>query len=324
MKKFIVLVFIILIYAISYAQNPIISELRWELDYNLFISLSNDSTYKLDVRQLFHISDPLKNPKEYIYIPVNLNNNFIDSVNNIPSFNIENTTKSYKTLWSALHNSIGGGWVHFINCLLYSFETGNLSLTHPLMKRPKTSWKPKPITESYKRTKNWEYYVPVKYKQAKKEYKIRIKKNEMGDLKNLPDDYIKAFLTTNDKKYELLKKQNKRKELAKIDVVKLLLGVNFLSEAQISYIRTSVLNALKNYSKNRLPTIIIFDEYEAAAVMSLEHYGYKIEKIAFNKEANLHYEEIKQRTDEIIKIIDIINTYNRKSFEKQLKNYYHN
>lgn len=307
----------------TYSQNPIISELRWELDYNLYLQLDNDSSYTFDIRQLFHISNPLNNPKEYIYIPVNLNNVFLDSIKTLSQSNVENS-KNYKTLWSALHQSIGGGWVHFINCILYAFETGNLSLTHPLMQRPQTSWKPKPITESYKRTKNWKYYVPVEYKNAKKEYKTRIKRNELGDLKNLPDEYIKLFISTNDKKYNLLKKQNKRKELAKIDLVKLLLGVNYLGDAQITYIRTSVLNAIKNYSRYRLPSIIIFDEFEAAAVMSLEHYGYKVEKIAFNKEVNLSYEEIKQRTEEILKIVDKINTYNRNTFEKQLKNYYKN
>jgi len=67
------------------------------------------------------------------------------------------------------------------------------------MVRPKTGWKPKPVTDSYKRTKDWKYYIPVEQKLAQKEYKIRLSKGELGDLKSLPQSYIDLLLNTSQK-----------------------------------------------------------------------------------------------------------------------------
>jgi hypothetical protein len=326
-KKYLLLV-IFFIPGFLYGQSDLtftrISEMKWELDYQVYLKMKNDSTYTYDIRQLFHIKDyPSDTTVDFIFYPVNLGEEYI---NNLPdrtvTDNIYEETPSYKTLWGALHESLGGGWVHFINCLLYSLETRQLDLTAPLMKRPSTKWKPDPVTDSYKRTKKWEYYIPVDQKLAIKEYKLRLKRNELGDLRNIPKEYIELFAATNNKDYNKLIEIEEFNKAAKIDLVKILLGVNFLSEIQIDYIRNQVLNSVRNYSINKIPSILVFDEFDAAAAISMDPNGYKLEALAFNTSAELTYKMMEERRSEIKKVIEDINTFNQNSFRKQLLNYY--
>ncbi|MCG8701678.1 MAG: hypothetical protein MI922_26740, partial [Bacteroidales bacterium] len=204
----------------------------------------------------------------------------------------------------------------------YAIESGYLKLEEPLLKRPESKWKPKPVTESYLRTKNWEYYIPYSQKNALKEYKYRIKNNELGDLVNLPSEYINLFNNTGQKEYEMLKMEGKKDLVARIDLVKVMMGANYLGVPQITYISNAVLNAVKHYSTSKLPTVIIFDEFEAAAAMTLSAEGYNIESIVFKSSANLSEEEMQQRTEQIGNIIDDINDYNSKAFQKRLGSYY--
>jgi hypothetical protein len=317
MKKLVFAVFFIVSSLFVKAQ---VAQMNWSLDYQIFLKLANDSNYKYDIREAFHVknSNEITN-SDFVFYPANPGADFITQM---PGDSL--TSESVKTLWSALHAKIGGGWVHFINCLAYSFETQKLSLTSPLMVRTQSSWKPNPVTESYKRTKDWKYYVPSEQKLAQKEYKIRLSKNELGDLKSLPKSYIDLFLSTSQKQYNKLKELHKFNEVAKIDLVKLMLGSNYLGEAQISYIANSVLEAVQSYSSNMLPSVIIFDEYDAAAVMSLDATGYKIEKIVFKTSANLSEQEISQRSEKINQIVATINEYNSNSFKKRLGSYYKN
>jgi len=298
--------------------------MKWELDYQVYLKMKNDSTYTYDIRQLFHVKDyPSDSTVDFIFYPVNLGeeyiNNLVDRTVNVKK---ETGPSSFKTLWGALHESLGGGWVHFINCLLYSLETRQLDLTAPLMKRPATKWKPDPVTDSYKRTKKWEYYIPVNQKLAIKEYKLRLKRNESGDLRNIPEEYIELFVATNNNDYNKLIENEEFNRVAKIDLVKILLGANFLSETQIDYIRNRVLNSVRNYSINKIPSILVFDEFDAAAAISMDPNGYKLESLAFNTSANLTYEIMEERRNEIKKVIEDINTFNQNSFRKQLLNYY--
>jgi len=301
-----------------------ITEMRWGLDYQIYMKMANDSSYMLEVSDLFHITPNAANEysTEFVYYPVNLGEGFINSVKDRNSSSADGADQKSKTLWSALHQSLGSGWVHFTNCLLYALETENLKLTAPLMKRPETDWKPDPPTETYLRTRKWEFYAPVNQRFAQKEYKTRLKNKQLGDLTNIPPSFIQIFLETNNREYKKMLDAEETKSLAKIDLVKLLLGINYLGEVQIDYIRNSVLNAVKRYSVNKLPSVIIFDEFDAAAAMSLNEKGYLIEEIVFSDQANLRDEEIQQRSDEIHRIIDNINEYNQKSFERRLKNYY--
>ncbi len=326
-KKYLLLVFL-LIPGFLYAQSDLIfsriSEMKWELDYQVYLRMKNDSAYTYDIRQLFHIKKyPSDTTIDFIFYPVNLGEEYI---NNLPDRTvtdiIDRKPPSLKTLWGALHESLGGGWVHFINCLLYSLETRQLDLTAPLMKRPATKWKPDPVTDSYKRTRKWEYYIPVDQKLAIKEYKLRMKRNESGDLRNIPKEYIELFLETNNNEYNKLIEKGEFNVSAKIDLVKILLGSNFLGEIQIDYIRNQVLNSVKNYSINRIPSILVFDEFDAAAAISMDPNGYKLDALAFRTSADLTYEIMEAHRNEIRKIIKDINTYNQNSFRKQLLNYY--
>ncbi len=323
----------LLLTVFTQAQNqPAISEMKWGADFNIHITFSNDSSSIHDVQALYHSSSENNfSNTQATYYPVSLDEDFINSLKNrkIESFVDEDRdsteTKKHEksqTLWSAIHYDIGGGWIHFINCLVYSFEAGYLSLTAPLMLRPDSDWKPSPMTESYKRTKAWEYYAPVNQKYAIKEYKIKEKKNELGDIPYLPVQFIETFTNTSQKEYSLLTKQKQLHNKAIIDMVKLLLGSNYLGQSQIDYISNAVISSVLKYNVNNLPSVIIFDDFEAAVAMTLNDEGYQIGKIVFNNESELIQDEIDQRIERMEGIIKHINTVNRNIFEKKLKNYY--
>jgi hypothetical protein len=299
-----------------------IADMKWQLDYELLLRLANDSTYTYDIRELFHVADEkIQSTSEFILYPVALSEDYINGITSVSS--VESSgPELYKTLWNALHSSINGGWVHFNNCLLYAFETGYLNLASPFMRRPVTKWKPRPVTETYIRTRNWKYYVPVDQKAARKEFEIRRKDNELGDITSIPRSIIEFFLSTSDRELQHMQQKGETKKIAQINLVKLMLGINYLGEPQILYIRSSVLNAIKNYSAAKLPTIIIFDRFNAAAVMNLDSEGYKIEAIAFRNAEALTAEDGEKKKQEIQKIIDDINEYNRNQFTKRLDGYY--
>ncbi|MBN1118469.1 MAG: hypothetical protein JXA77_14755 [Bacteroidales bacterium] len=313
MRKTIILLLSAFVFNVSQSQ---VSEMDWELDYQIYLKLANDSNYVYDIRNLFHVNNSENFTSNFVFYPVNPGQ---DMLNDAPIINPE---LEYSTLWSALQAKIGGGWIHFSNCIAYAIETRKLDLYAPLLKRPESNWKPNPITETYKRTKKWEYYVPMSQKNAQKEYKIKLKNNELGDLQSLPDSYITMFLNTSQSDYDNLIKAKEYKQLAKIDLVKVLLGANYLGEAQIAFMSNSVLNALQAYSSNILPSVIIFDEFDAASAMSLDAKGYKIENIVFRSSANLSDNERQNREQKIREIVSKINEYNKESFKKSLGNYY--
>ena len=301
----------------SFAQ---VSEMNWELDYEIYLTMANDSNYMYDVRDLFHVTD-LKNldfTSEFVFYPVSPGANYSNEIMNKQ----DTLHESNNTLWSALHMKIGGGWVHFTNCIAYALETKVLDLREPIMKRPETSWKPDPVTETWKRTHKWEYYIPVNQKLAIKEYKIRAKSDELGDLENLPPKYLENFLSTSESEYWNLKAEGDMKTIAQLDLVKVLMGANFLGKAQISYVSNAVMNALQNYSASKLPSVLIFDEFDAAAAMTLDMDGYQLESIVFRSSAELSEDDIAERQIEIAGIIMTINEYNKESFRKRLSSYY--
>ena len=317
---------VLFFYPSSRGQKPVIlpevDEIKWELDYGIYLRMTNDSAYQYDIRELFHVKDEkMQATSEFVLYPVNLGEEYVYGIAALNQGEYIPATP-FRTLWAALHASVGGGWVHFNNCLLYALETRYIDLTAPLMKRAATTWKPDPVTESWRRTRHWEYYMPVDQKQAKREYRIRKRNNELGDIKSIPPSFIDLFLHTNSHEYRLMKKRNETKKTAQIELVKLMLGVNYLGEAQILYLRSSVLNAFKNYSANKLPTVIIFDAFNAAAVMSLDTQGYKIDGIAFRNSGSLTVAEADEKKTRIQAIIDDINTYNRNQFMKRLDSYY--
>ncbi|HJX70564.1 MAG TPA: hypothetical protein VJ346_01385, partial [Bacteroidales bacterium] len=203
-----------------------------------------------------------------------------------------------------------------------ALETGQLSLTAPLMQRIRTKWKPDPVTESYLRTKKWKYYTPVLQKEAAREYNLRKERNELGDLNSVPGAFIELMLNTSEKDYRSLIENGMMNKSAKIDLVKLMMGANFLGEVQINYIRSAVLRSVKNYAANKLPSVVIFDEFDAAAVMTLVPEGYQVDAVGFKNSSELTETEKQDRTSKMIEIIARINTFNHNLFIKRLGSYY--
>lgn len=314
------------------SYNNYIKDMQWGIDYKIHLTLFNDSSYTINVQDLIHSktfsSD--SGSKEFVYYPVMLARDFVDKLKasdkkdttaSISDNNINKQGRSF-TLWSSLHESIGGGWVHFINCLLYSLETGYLNIQAPLMERPKSVWKPKPVTTTYLRTHKWKYYVPVDQKQAQKEYLIKKKENQLGNLNDVPEEFIKLFQTTNNREYKKITDSKNKVMKSRIDLVKLLLGANYLGETQIIYIKTMVQKAVLQYSYNQLPNVILFDDLDAAVVMSLNETGYNLEKVVFKNNLQLSESEKAERQNKIELTIRSINLANQKIFEEKLKNYY--
>ncbi len=303
----------------SFSIRSQVVEMKWELDYEIYLTLSNDSSYTYDLREAFHVSDTKEDYQtEFVFYPVKPGSEYAMQIPDSASAILQ------KTLWSALNSTLGGGWVHFTNCVAYALEIRMLDLKSPLMQRPESNWKPQPMTESYQRTKDWLYYVPMGQKEAQREYKLRIAENKPGDIQSMPTSYIDLFLNTTQKQYDKLVVEGRWNAVAKIDLIKLMLGSNYLGEAQISYISSQVLAAVKAYTSNVLPSVIVFDEFDAAALMSLDAQGYKIEKIVFRESSLLSEETMVSRSEEISRIVETINDYNRNSFQKRLGNYYKN
>jgi hypothetical protein len=303
-----------------------IKEMKWGIDYQINLTLANDSSYIININDLQHSNSKTDSTsKEFVYYPVMLAKDFVDKLKNtkdIATDTIPQTETKPVSLWSALHTSLGGGWVHFINCLQYSMEKRYLSLTAPLMERPKSNWKPKPTTITWKRTHKWPYYVPVDQKQAQKEYRLKQKENNLANLQDVPAEFIQLFLSTNNKEYTQIIAAHNYRVQSKIDLVKLLVGANYLSNAQISYIKSMVLKSVVQYSFNQLPTIIVFDDLEAAAAMTLNENGYHIERLVYKNSNTLSEEEKTMKQEQIEQSVRIINKVNQKVFEERLKKYY--
>lgn len=335
MRKAFISIFCIALAATATAQRNEISSMRWGADFNIHITFSNDSTSILDVRGLYHSTSTMPQmavgSEEVTYYPVTLDPEFVDALKNkrIESFggdtaasmNFSDTVRA-KTLWSALHGEIGGGYIHFINCLIYSLESKSLNLWSPFYRRPESNWKPKPMTESYRRTKNWKYYFPDNQKLAQKEYLTKQKNGELGDMQLLPKSFIDLFLGTNQKQYEQLKADGETNKVAIIDMIRLLVSANYLGLDQISLIQGAVSRSIMKYSMNSLPSVIIFDDFGAAVAMTLDHEGYKIDNVVFNQQETLSADEIDQRMQLMQGVIRQVNAINKKLFERNLKSYY--
>jgi hypothetical protein len=313
------------------ASQPTISEMKWGLDYNLHVKLSNDTNYVMDVRGLYHTGKNLfidTTDQSTTYYPVSLDNEFIqylkdqklkgkDEIKADSTFNVQ-----LKTLWGALHSSIKGGYVHFINCLIYTLESNQLYLTNPIMKRPISDWKPKPMTESFRRTHKWEYYIPYNQKSAKKEYRKRKQGDDLKDLIGVPANFLELFLNTSQKRYEQYRKNQNKQLVSQIDLIRLLLGAKYLGKDQIQYIQSKVLTAVLRYNINTLPSVIIFDDYNAAVSMTLDNTGYKIGYVVFRDQNSISGEETEIRFKKIELLIKAVNDANDRVFKKRLQNYY--
>ena len=326
--------YVLLIFSmVSMGQQkmPSISELKWGRDYNLHVKLSNDTNYVMDVRALHHTDEFSfdSESESATFYPVNLDEDFI---NHLKTRKLEAEKQNINdslprkgqptTLWSALHGTLGGGYVHFVNCLVYALESQYLNLADPIMLRPQSKWKPKPVTQSYKRTKKWSNYIPYDQKLAQREYKLRKRENDLSDLQGVPSKFLELFLETSQKDYENLTNEGKRMHIAQIDLIRMLLGAKYLGVNQIEYIQQRVASSILLYSKNNLPSIIIFDDYKAAVAMTLDRSGYKIDYVVFQDQETISKHENEQRLSKIELFIATINEANDKVFRKRLSTYY--
>ncbi len=314
----------------SQTQTVNVTQLIWGPDFQIYLKLDNDSTYQYDFDQLIHANpdEAFNRNTSFIYYPVTFDPDYIDSLLSIKNARSEytvntNSTKRKVTLWNAISDEIGGGWIHFINCLLYALETRQLVLESPLLERPKSNWKPKPVTDTWKRTHKWKYYVPIEHSNAVKEFKIRKKHKQLTDIESLPKNYVTLFLKTNDKQYKKLLKKGDFRSAAKIDLIKLFLGSPYLGEAQIEYIKSKVLQAIYNYNAQHKPSVLIFDKYDAAVAVTLDGLGYKAKKIVFRDQESLSPEQIIQRTNIVLGLIELINVANNEAFKKHMNLLYH-
>lgn len=100
------------------------------------------------------------------------------------------------------------------------------------------------------------------------------------------------------------------------------MGANYLGQTQIDYIKSRVLSSVMQYSSNQLPSVIIFDNLEAAVAMSLDESGYRIDKIVFNNQNSMNELEVESKKLQIYAIVQNINDVNQKLFVEKLKQYY--
>ena len=332
MRSFVLFLFLTLASTmLALGQNFDIRRMSWGSDFNLHISLSNDSSYVMDVRGLYHESGKRTNPflgQSTTYFPVSLDREFVSYLREHPVDSVcesRDSTQSnapYLTLWSALHQTLGGGYAHLINCIVYALEGRQLHLQDTILRRPITNWRPEPPTDTYLRTKDWRYYVPTDQKTAHKEYKRRKSEGALQDLQGVPDKFIHLFLKTSDRGYRKLAQQRKENELAQIDLVRMMLGAKYLGERQIRHITQCVRGAVIKYTAKSLPSVIVFDDYKAAVAMTLDSMGYRVDYVVFQEQQELSREEVKQREANIRLLVHNINLANEKLFRERLSRYY--
>lgn len=329
LKRFATVICVLAAMSASAQVRPSISTMRWGTDYKLHVRLANDSAYVLDVKGLYHSDGDLfaDTSSSTTYYPVQLDPDFVAHIKRanlaVADTSAQRAATSDRTLWSAIHARIGGGYVHFVNCLVYALEAQPNLMIGPIFVRPATKWKPKPMTLSYKRTKGWLYYYPSTQKQAQREYKLRLKENDLADLHGVPQRFIDLFLKTSQSAYVRMRQQGQANQVAQIDLVRLLLGAKYLGEAQIRTMSNGVAEAVMRYSSSTMPSIIIFDDYRAAVAMSLGHDGYSIDRIVYADADQASHGELEGRTQIIEQLIRTINQANEQVFRKRLKQYYH-
>ncbi len=298
-----------------------VKEMRWGVDNRIYLTMNNDSIIELKENTLFHNDDTIPNSSGFTFLPASLSQSYISSVSKTDSVTSDTISTKPITLWSALHYNLGGGWPHFINAILYALETKQLELNAPIMKRAKSSWKPDKPSEAWLRTHNWNYYLPVEMKEAQREYEWRLATKKLNDIQHLPSEYITAFLSTSRSGYKRLCKSGNAAAVARIDLIKLFLGVNYLGSAQIKYIANRVQKAAIAYRPTRLPQVLILDPFNAAVVLEMSTMGYSVERIVFRDDNSQSYDN-ELRKQKIYALIAAINQRNQKAFEQQLKSTY--
>jgi hypothetical protein len=71
-----------------------------------------------------------------------------------------------------------------------------------------------------------------------------------------------------------------------------------------------------------LPSVIIFDNFDAAVAMTLDEKGYHIQEIIFKDSQKVSESQLDIRRNAIADIVAKINKINQEMFQKKLGNYY--
>ena len=161
------------------------------------------------------------------------------------------------------------------------------------------------MTETYKRTRKWSYYVPTGQKEARREYKLRKKEGDLQDLVGIPQRFIDLFLETSDSDYRRLARDGEKEKMA-----------------QIGFISDGVRQAVGRYTASNLPSVILFDDFDAAVAMQLDSAGYRVDYIVFQNQQAIPAAEVARRKARINAIVDNINEANRMIFRQRLQSYY--
>lgn len=317
---------------LAWGQGIDVRSMTWGKDYKLHVKMGNDSVYVMDVRALYHQGDLTAEQaltSSTTYLPVTLDREFVDYLKQRP---LRDTGKAngqdsvsprqFATLWSALHSEIGGDYVHLINSIVYALESRRLHLQDEALRRPVTDWKPDPPTDTYKRTKDWPFYVPITQKDAHREYKLRAKEGTLQDLQGIPTRFIDFFLATSDGDYRELVHARQMGKVAQVDLVRMMLGAKYLGERQIEYVSRCVRSAVTHYSASNLPSVIVFDDYKAAVAMTLDAGGYRVDYVVFQDQQLLSPAEVAKREADIRALVKSINEANAKIFRQRLSKYY--
>ncbi len=322
MKKISLLLLLTLLVLSAQAQprKNVIREMKWGLESTISLTMANDSIYEINIEDVFQTDQSVNSSDNDIYFPVNLSYDYIEKFKNNGISKDEDA--NLENIYRAVHSITGGSFAHFMNLMIYSLQTYQLDLKSPEMMRPITKWRPNPITESYVRTRRWKYYTPQEFKNAKKEYDYRKKHNNLVELEGIPMAFIRRSNKTKDTKYVKLSNLGYNDQTAEIDLVRLMLGSNFLGKDQIRYIRNCVLQAVSEYKIYELPSLIIFKNYKAAVAMSLDATGYKVEGTVFSDDKQIDQGEKDRRTAEIQHVIQNINEANQKAIERKIKKLY--
>jgi hypothetical protein len=321
MKRFDFTVLMVTLLCFSVSAQDIVKEMRWGVDNKIYLTMGNDSVIVLKENTLFHNADTVANTTGFTFLPAGLSQSYVNSVSRTDSVTSDSISSKAITLWSALHHNLGGGWPHFVNAILYALETKKLDLTAPILRRPKSSWKPENPSEAWLRTHEWEYYLPLDMKEAQREYNWRLSLKRNDDLSHLPEDYITEMLSTSRSGYKRLCKDENWAAVARIDLVKLFLGVNYLGTAQVKYIANRVQKAAVYYRPTRLPQVLILDPFNAAVILEMNTLGYTVKQIVF-RDDNSNSTENEIRKQRIYELVASINLRNQKAFEQQLKQNY--
>ena len=81
MKKLIIIL-IYLFVSFQFAHSQGIEKMQWDKDFQIHITLANDSNYILDIKELHHTDVEGDGSTSFTYLPTRLENEFVQNTGN--------------------------------------------------------------------------------------------------------------------------------------------------------------------------------------------------------------------------------------------------